>query len=536
MLLLWLLLCYVLVSNCARAQWTSQTPLSSSAFEPRKRIGVVGLGTGGITALRALRALPLHMREGWQITAFDQRHAVGGLWVPQDDPPNPPSVPQTPAYPGLRMNAAHMHMTVPGEPFPPETPLLAPRERVLEYWQGLFDAVQLGEHDRVLLQHLVTQAAWIGDHEGGYWEVEVMDLSTNRTVGFQFDHLIVAPGVNRFPRIPTYEGQDAWLTAGKRLEHSMWFRDASKYVGETVLTVGGGPSGLDVARHVVRTARKLYWSRKDEGPDLPDVPGAENVPSFVSMKDGLPTLENGTTLPDVDTIILATGYEVRVPFLSATNFLDDAPHGLPFDGARLSTNGRYISPLYEHIVSLDSRYPSGALYFVSILTYDPTGIANTAQATFAAYTIANASLLGTRAELCAALAQREQRVRDDAGVEPGRYGHKVILGYGPEQGYGADGFYQDVLIRSLVARDPGLGGMPGIPRLGFNFTETWRVWAQENTDKVLVGWHEMLAERGEEWEEEFVRGQRTEADYLYTMRRFVEFWDSRSGLSGSASE
>ncbi|KAJ6519418.1 FAD/NAD(P)-binding domain-containing protein [Mycena sanguinolenta] len=530
----WLLLCYVLISHCVRAQWTFQHPLSSSGFEPRKRIGVIGLGTGGITALRALRTLPPHMREGWQITAFDQRHAVGGLWVSQDDPPDPPSVPQTPAYPGLRMNAVHMHMTVPGEPFPPETPLLAPRKRVLEYWQSLFNAMPLGDHDRVLLQHLVTWAAWIGDQESGHWVVEVMDLSTNHTMGFQFDHLIAALGVNRFPRVPTFEGQSTWLAADKarRLEHCMWFRDASKYAGQTVLAVGGGPSGLDVARHVVKTARKLYWSRQDGEPKLPDVSGAENVPRFVSLKDGLPTLDNGTTLQDVDTIILATGYEVRVPFLSATNFLDDTPHVLPSND-RLTTNGRYMSPLYEHTVSLDSRYPPGALYFISLLTYNPTGMTNTAQATFAAYTIANSTLLGTRTELRAALARREQRVRDEAGVEPGRYGHKVVMGYGAEQGYGygGEGFYQDALMRSLVARDPTLAGMPEIPRAGFNFTERWRVWAQENTDRVLVGWHQMLDERGEGWEEQFVRGQHTEADYLDTMRRFLEFWDRRSGSS-----
>ncbi|KAK7064576.1 FAD/NAD(P)-binding domain-containing protein [Favolaschia claudopus] len=499
---------------------------AQTAYKPAKRIGIVGLGTGGIAALRALKSLPLDMREDWEVTIFDQRHAVGGLWVPQDDAPDPPSIPQTPAYPGLRMNAVHMHMTVPNVYFPPETPLLAPRAHVLEYWQGLFNAVPLGVHDRVLLQHSVTRASWIGDEGGGYWELKAMDLRTNLTSGFSFDHLIAAPGVNRFPRVPKFEGQDLWLAKGKRLEHCLWFRDPSKYTGQTVIIVGGGPSGLDVARHVVRTARKVYWSRQEGEPELPDIDGAENVPRMTSLKGGSPTLMNGTTIPNVDTIILATGYEVRIPFLSAGGFLDDASH-LPSDiGKRLTTNGRYISPLYEHTVSLDAQYPLGALYFISLLTYNPTGLTNTAQATFAAYTIANASLLGTRDDFRAALARREQRVRD-AGQEPSRYGHKVILGYGAEQGWGEDGFYQDVLVHDLVARDPKLAGLPGVPDVGFNLTERWRVWVQDNTDRVLPAWHQMVDERGVEWEKEFVRGQRTEADYLDTMRRFMEYWDDR---------
>ncbi|KAF8188615.1 hypothetical protein K438DRAFT_1972302 [Mycena galopus ATCC 62051] len=56
-------------------------------------------------------------------------------------------------------------------------------------------------------------------------------------------------------------------------------------------------------------------------------------------------------------------------------------------------------------------------------------------------------------------------------------------------------------------------------------------WAGENTERVLVGWYEMLEERGEVWEEGFMRGQRTEADFLDTMRRFLEFWDRRSNPS-----
>ena len=250
--------------------------------------------------------------------------------------------------------------------------------------------------------------------------------------------------------------------------------------------------------------------------------GVESVDRLTSLTNGVVTLKDGTTLPDVDAIILATGYSLEVPFLTAGRLMDLVNSSDTQPDTRLTTNGRYIHPLYEHTVSLDARYPPGALYFNSIMTYGPLGGTNFGQALFTAYTLANPSLLGTRDELLAGLKKREALIREK-GIEPGRLGHKPQPGYGDFLGHHGDGPFQDQLVHTL--RDRGLAGYPGIPEIGFNFTETWRMWMISHNKDIVVGWHHRLLEEGNDaWEQEYVGGQRTEADYLDAMRRFVDWW------------
>jgi len=238
------------------ALYAKQVPLGgpghSNGSLPTKRIGIVGLGAGGISYIRALGVLPKHMRENWDIVAFDERHSVGGLWVPDDHPPPPPGLPATPLYPHLRTNGPHPFITLPNTPLPPNSPLLAPRATVLEYWQGAFNSASLN-HTQILLKHSVTSAKWIGSPQTGFWRVRARDMERNTTKFFVFNHLLVAPGVNRFPRTITFPGQDSWVAAGKLVTHCMWYRGPNDFMGKTVLVLGGGPSGFDMARLLIES-------------------------------------------------------------------------------------------------------------------------------------------------------------------------------------------------------------------------------------------------------------------------------------------
>ena len=251
---------FLLLAATVASGQVVQVPLQHG--QPTKRIAIVGMGAGGIASLSGLMTVPEHMRQGWEITAFDEREAVGRLWVPQDNPPAPPVLPATPLYPNLRTNGPHTIMTIPNVPVPPNTPLLAPRAKVLEYWQGIYNATPLPAN-QLYLQHSVTKAEWIGSSERGWWKVTAINLASNSTRSFAFDHLLVAPGVNRIPRIPHFEGQDKWNAAGNILFHCMWYRDPKPFTGKTALVVGGGPSGLDMTRHLLKVAKKVndfeFW-------------------------------------------------------------------------------------------------------------------------------------------------------------------------------------------------------------------------------------------------------------------------------------
>ncbi|EJD51206.1 FAD/NAD(P)-binding domain-containing protein [Auricularia subglabra TFB-10046 SS5] len=486
-----------------------------------KRIAIVGAGAGGIAALKALAELPERMRRGWHIVAFEQRDAVGGIWVPDDNVPQPPATPETPLYPVLRTNSPHPIMTMPQTSFPPETPLIARHGQVLRYYQDIVAQYDLSRY--IKLRQSVLSARWIGSPAAGYWNLTVKDLDRGTTTSHSFDHLIAAPGFNHFPRFVHFRGEDDWRARNKTIVHCMYFRDPAAFSGQNVVVVGGGPSGWDMTRHIVKHAKSVYWSRytqeeRPRNPRFPDVPNVSNVAHVTSLVNGTVTLGDGTQLHGIDTLMLATGYDVRVLFL------DHLVEGKqrPANVYTTSTNLRYIRPLYEHTLSLDDSYPLGALYFCGILSYNPTGMTNYAQALFAAYTIADPSILLSREEFYAALVAREKRVVQE-GENLEHWGHRVNFGYGPYDGHNAEGSFDDLMVDFI--RERGYyAGYPGIPPTGLNYTETWRVANMRYAMDIVLAWYAGLAKEGDAWDARWAKGRRTEADYVSDMQDVMNWW------------
>jgi cation diffusion facilitator CzcD-associated flavoprotein CzcO len=114
----------------------------------------------------------------------------------------------------------------------------------------------------IMLNHTVLSSSWVGTQEEGSWEVTVEDHNGYK-IRRLFDHLVVANGHNHEPYIPTYPGQDDWLShspaSGRKREilHSIFYRDPERYANQTVVVVGSGASGRDAASQIVLHARKV---------------------------------------------------------------------------------------------------------------------------------------------------------------------------------------------------------------------------------------------------------------------------------------
>ncbi|KAI0027605.1 FAD/NAD(P)-binding domain-containing protein [Vararia minispora EC-137] len=529
----------VLLLSAALFTSASAVTVQKHLEAPRhtKRIAVVGMGASGISALRAIMDLPEGLRAGWEVVAYEQRDDVGGIWLPQDNPPPPPGLPETPLYPMLRTNGAHPYQTLPHAPFPPETPLLAPHAAVLRYHQDALARAKLTS--LVWLRHAVLRAEWVGDVREGFWELLVEDRARRRTFLKHVDHLIAAPGINRFPNYPDFDGVEDWLAAGKEIVHCVYFRDPRAFVGRHVVVVGAGPSGWDIVRHILPHAASVHWSRdtREDNPSSPKwdpIPGAPDRPRIMSLAGGVITFANGTTLARADVLLLATGYETRIPFLTAGGFLDELPRGAPRPEGVLSTTGRYVRPLFEHVLALDTRYPPGALYLHGLPMYNPTGLTTAAQGLFMAYTLAQPELLRSRVQMLRDLEEREERVRE-LGLDPERVGHKPTIGYGPLAGHLANGSYEDLLMHSL--RDRGLAGYPGIPQLGANFTEQWRLYVMSTGTDVLFAWNAgELTEGVERWNERWTKGRVTEKDYVKAVKGVIEWWKEGKRRTGKGDQ
>lgn len=188
--------------------------------------------------------------------------------------------------------------------------------------------------------------------------------------------------------------------------------------------------------------------------DLP--PGSDNVvikPGISHFtKDGVHFVD-GSELADVNSVLLATGYQQRKPFLESGGALlyDPSAHSNSSSssrGGKLVTNSYYIFPLHQHIFSLSPEYPVNALAFVGL----PTRIANCpsdfAQGLFVAQIIDKPWILPPREELLEELAQREDNTRR-TGLDPYVIGHAML----PDRASSSD--YQDELVDFLKQKVRG---------------------------------------------------------------------------------
>ena len=77
-----------------------------------------------------------------------------------------------------------------------------------------------------------------------------------------FDHLVVAGGHFRYPKLPSWATDDCaqeWLRNGKgrSIVHSVYFREPEEYAGKVILVVGSGMSGGDIVIQSSGIAKKV---------------------------------------------------------------------------------------------------------------------------------------------------------------------------------------------------------------------------------------------------------------------------------------
>ncbi|KAI0031621.1 hypothetical protein K488DRAFT_30306, partial [Vararia minispora EC-137] len=492
---------------------------------PKKRIAIIGAGTAGVATLKTfLVDIPEEARQGWEVVVFEQRYGVGGVWLSDSDPlPEPPELPETPLYPELRTNTPHPTMTIPHFTFRPETPLFPRHDAVQQYHADVLSHFNLTSHVRLLSR--VVEARWTD----GQWEVLVEDRSQERSAElarWEFDHLVVANGHYHYPSEPDIEGLDIWrVREDKQILHSIYFRRGKDFSGRNVLVVGGGSSSRDAARQILPFANSsIYPGIPREQP----VPGITYKPAITRFAPAGVEFADGTAAAGVDTVLLATGYAVRVPFLTRGGRLPVlAPAEQAGDDGQLSTCLRYVRPLFRHVFALDAALPPTALAFVGLPVFVANAPSSTAQALLVAHAIADSAVLPSRKAMLADLHAQEERLRA-VGYDPAYVGHRLIPLPGSSD-TDASAAYQDALVRIL--QDAGYGGRGAIPPVGTNFTENWRRIGRENGVLLRRGW-ERVEEGGSRSVQEWVGGVRTEKQWADVMRKLVRWEEEKEKGEG----
>jgi hypothetical protein len=261
------------------------------------------------------------------------------------------------------------------------------------------------------------------------------------------------------------------------------------------------------------------------------LPGVVYKPRVAAFTPTGVLFTDNTSAPHIDTVVLATGYEHRVPFLSRGGLLPVVPRAAQTDGA-LSTCLRYVRPLFRHSFALDPRLPPTALAFVGLPIFVANAVASTAQALVIGHAIADASVLPSRAAMLADLHAQEDRLRA-AGLDPGEVGHRLVSLPRDDGELRGGAAYQDDLVRIL--QDAGRGGVGGVPPAGRNFTDAWRTGSRDDAGLLRRAWDRVESE-GAQAVREWIGGVETEEEWVEVMRNLVQWERGKEGAEAGDFE
>ncbi len=317
---------------------------------------IVGAGPGGLSAARAFLNL------GLSVDVFERHDAVGGIW----DRANP----GTPMYESAHFISSRDMSAFHGYKMPADYPDYPNHRQILDYLRGFAAAYGLDEH--IHLSTGVEHAEWDGTH----WQVRTSDGATR-----PYLTLTCANGTQWFPVVPAIDGLSTF--AGEII-HSNAYNAGEQLAGKRVLVVGAGNSGVDIACDAARFATRaaisvrrgyylipkhIFGTPADKfaasGPHLPMRWAQRIFPRMLKVLMGDPT-KHGWPAPDhkmfethpivndqvlhhlrhgdltvrgdiacfdgdevvfksgdrevFDLVIMATGYDTKVPYLDESMF------------------------------------------------------------------------------------------------------------------------------------------------------------------------------------------------------------------------
>lgn len=297
------------------------------------KVGVIGAGASGLCAIKYSLSFDC------EVIAFERSDTLGGTWVYTDDVGKDKygNDIHSSMYKNLRTNLPKEIMGYHDFPFPPSMKSYLPASDVNDYLNHYVDTFHLRGY--IKFRHHVLRVRPLPDN--GTWEVIVLDHQMEKYETFLFDIVLVCNGHLNTPTIPHFEGRHVFR--GHQM-HSHDYRTPNRFSNKTVLTIGGGPSGVDITQDVAKQARKVFWSnhlspRKDIMLD-----------NLVQKSDVKRFTESGAEFSDgsheyFDEILYCTGYRTTFPFLSV-------------DCGLLCENN-YVRPLFKHCLNINQ--PSMAI-------------------------------------------------------------------------------------------------------------------------------------------------------------------------------
>ncbi|CAG9785970.1 unnamed protein product [Diatraea saccharalis] len=309
------------------------------------RVCVLGAGAAGLCSARHLLVEPSVER----VDILEQASQLGGTWVytetvGYDDFGLPI---HTSMYKSLRTNLPKEIMGFPDFPVPESEKSYLPAKDMLAFLQLYADKHGVTPH--IKFNHHVQLVIPKAGPSGELWDVTFKNLVTGESETREYDYVFVCNGHYNTPFIPSIPGLKEFQG---EVMHSHDYRVPEIFTGKTVLVVGAGPSGMDIALEITSVTAKVILSHHlKEQPKTVFPENLEQKPDVVKLEGRTAYFQDGTQ-EEVDVFFLCTGYQYNFPFLHQS--------------CGIVVEDNCVEPLYKHLVNI--YHPSmcfiGVPYYV----------------------------------------------------------------------------------------------------------------------------------------------------------------------------
>jgi cation diffusion facilitator CzcD-associated flavoprotein CzcO len=185
---------------------------------------IIGAGPAGLAIAATLRKANLDFE------IIEKSNHTGNSWRQH--------------YDRLHLHTVKQLSHLPHLPYPEDYPLYVPREKVVEYIDNYTKEFNIQPH----FNETAISVKKVGPH----WETK-----TQNGLHFQSKNIIIATGVNRKPKTPNWEGKDKFQGT---LIHAKAYKNAQPFLNKTVIVVGMGNTGAELALDLSEHNCKTYLS------------------------------------------------------------------------------------------------------------------------------------------------------------------------------------------------------------------------------------------------------------------------------------
>ncbi|KAH8200172.1 hypothetical protein TruAng_005684 [Truncatella angustata] len=225
------------------------------------RVAVIGAGALGLMALKNFQ------EDGFDVTGFEARPYIGGLWKESDD--DSLSVHSTTIF-----NTSKFRTAISDYPFSEEADVYPTAAQLHKYLNDYADHFDIRR--RVKLSCRVSNIIRTNDK----WEITVKDLKNGDETREYFDRICIATGSFCSPRWPKLKGLEKF---GGQVLHSINFHGSEPFEGHNVLILGIHATAQDVTHALSGSAKQVYLSHRQGLLLVPRYTGS-GVPSDAAMK------------------------------------------------------------------------------------------------------------------------------------------------------------------------------------------------------------------------------------------------------------